>query len=265
VTATNIILSKREGRRILFLTDGALYNGDGILLGFGAKMLPIAHLRTGIAARGSVFALPAYASHLGDAFATFDDLIERGADVVEKVYDLALYNFGESGESEIEILVAGFSEATDEPGIYVASSRATYGRPFAFHAMPPAVIAPGPLDESVVRARGFETYADIAANFSAETDGLWLLEQQRLRRWNTTTGGEHGEHFIIGGFAQLTGLTAKGVITQQILRRWPDVVGLPITPEGGTVELAEAAAGPVMNRQQRRAAERLERKLARAD
>lgn len=254
MTAINIIITGQitKRKRIAFLTDGAVYDANGVLLGFGTKVLPIAHLRAGIAARGSVFALPAYAAHLGDAFATFDDLVANGQDVVERVYDEALYKMAESRETEIEVVIAGFSEATAAPAIYVAASRDTYGTPFAFCRMPDAVFAPGPIDEALA-ARGFKFIEDFELRFRPEVDGLWLLEEQRSRPWSITSGDDR-EGFVIGGFVHLTEIAPDGTSIQKILKRWPDKVGSKIAPE-----LPETAAGESRLRREMR--EKRERKL----
>lgn len=269
MTAINVI---RQRDRILMFTDGACYSADGVLLALGAKVLPIVHMRAAIATRGSVIALPIYYLKLAMAFATFDEMVADGGRVVEAAYDENFHALTQSGESEVEIIIAGFSESRDQPETWVVSSCERGGlEPFVLTPAPAAIVAPG-LDPSVIRARGFNSEADVLARFDPETDGVFYMEQQRLRPTNTTTGGDHGDRFIIGGFCQLTEITRRG-ISQRILKRWPDKIGEPIRPDRsleivGAEGHAERGIGDArpsgsLSRQQRRAAERAAQKRAR--
>jgi hypothetical protein len=66
-------------------------------------------------------------------------------------------------------------------------------------------------------------------DFDADTDGLAILEAMRHEPMPSTDPDEP-EAFRIGGFVELVTITRKGV-RREIIRRWPDRVGMPIVPQ----------------------------------
>jgi hypothetical protein len=65
------------------------------------------------------------------------------------------------------------------------------------------------------------------ASFDAAVDGLAVIEHQRRQPFEDANGDRR---FMVGGFAQLTTVSAAGIETR-VLREWPDKVGRKIEPE----------------------------------
>lgn len=260
MTAINVF---RGRRRVVVMTDGAAYDRDGVVGGFGLKCAALPHLGAALATRGSMTALPFYAAILGSTFTTFDGLVARGAGTIEAIYDGRLYDFARSGESEIELILAGWSTARGRAESYaIASTVSEWGiagaEPFQMQELPPATTAPTILEPGFAERLGFRSYDDFEW-FDPVKHGLLIMEQQRRQRHHCTTAKDGGEHHIVGAFCLSTEIV-EGQVLQRVLRRWPDMIGERIQPgEDRELELVTAGESP-LRRQMR---ERREAKRAR--
>lgn len=198
--------------------------------------------------------------------------------VEENGFDLAMRGLAEpeiirvfellpSGRNPVDVLIAGWSEAHGPrhmhfSNIPVTGGMATEPMPVLTLTHPGAFWAAGPtlgdFDLSLLRAVQLgETVEDYAASV-----GMHVMEH--LRRTPTFPGATNkfeGEAFIVGGQVDLTAVTAAGVSTRTI-HRWDDRIGEKIDPFADRRAVVQLSAG--LNRQQRRAGERAERKRLRA-
>lgn len=248
MTAINMI---RQRRRAVILTDGAGYDANGVVRAFYQKAIAIPHLRAAVAVRGSANAVGVLAAAFGARFTTFDDLVANGGAVAQSVYDEFFAMFTNYGETEIEIHLAGWSEARNRPETYVMASDEAPSLavmemlPWTFTEADDCSAAPLPTDEAMA-AQGLSVSA--VERFDPVSDGLRVMEAQRRTRGSALSRGNGVEVYCVGGFAMLTEITESGV-SQRIIHRWNDRVDELIDP---------FAHVPVMNmsRQQRRAMER---------
>ena len=180
--------------------------------------------------------------------------MRSGGALAERVYDEVLYALAQSQETEVDILLAGWSEERNRAESYMLSSSDMHGfDPWEFHEAPAVVAGPVPTDEALARVG-----IDVTQNpetVDPVSMGLKVFEAQRSMTFPATTAG--GEEFhLVGGAAVMTQITRDG-ITQKIIHKWDDEIGQPITPEP-LRKIADTSQA--LNRQQRRAMERAARK-----
>ncbi|KQZ50726.1 hypothetical protein ASD54_10985 [Rhizobium sp. Root149] len=230
MTAINVL---RQSKRAYIMTDSAGYDTEGVVHCFYSKTVTIPHLRAAIAVRGSANAVALIAAALGSRFSTFDDLVVSGGVVAEEIYDHYFAIMTNCGETELEIYLAGWSEARDRPETYVAFSSEAPNRvdlnlpPWVFVEIDEFSAAPLP-SEDLLQKVGFKDRSVEAV--SPLKGGLKVMEAQRITpltpRW--LRGGK-SHCFVVGGFVTLTEITQSGV-SQSVIHRWPDKAGRAIHP-----------------------------------
>lgn len=251
-----IMFRRRESASIL--TDAAAYDAEGIVKGFGIKCVPLPHLRAALATRGTSLMTSVLAANLGFAFQTFDDMVQNGGAAANEWFE----QFSElitSGESEVQVFLAGWSETSDRPRTFILQSMANneYGlEPWVFHECEDPVFGAPLPDERDLEAQGLDLSID-PSKVDPRRHGLQIMEAQRLMTLGTLTGGDGKEANIVGGFALLTEIDQSGV-RQSVIHRWKqDEIGKRIDPHK---VVTQPSTSSQMTRQQRRAFERVVRK-----
>jgi hypothetical protein len=180
---------------------------------------------------------------LSRTFQTFDALLDGGAARLRRLVE----QYDEFFPPELEMIVAGWSGARDEPEAYVintcdqtpdgidpeqldalrSSGKDIYlPEPFQFCRLPNAVT--GPMLTGDIEARsgfGGIDVNDTPQNVIAAL--RFAIECQRHDIPPSIIPGG-GTHFV-GGLAQLTTVTPDE-IAQRVLDRWPDKIGEAIQP-----------------------------------
>ena len=210
------------------LTDGASFDTDHHVLQIGSKVVELQEQRMAIAWSGYVMIadLEAGVVMAGDTqaeiFAALPDIV-RGlarSNVAVGLRDGVPTPF-------VRLLIALWDAAAGEPQLWAIHSTAEgFGpryTPFApvrlrqFGALGPdrqAALFGRPVDQ-----------AD-PASFDVRIDGLTLLEAERAEPFE-------GGHYAVGGFAELTTVTAQGVV-KETLHHWNDKIGHRIAPSQGS-------------------------------
>jgi len=235
---------------IHLVTDGALYDDDGTVVGFNSKVIPLHLANSVLALRGASWAAAPLELILGAA-SSFDQAIERLPDLMERM----IVQFNEKlgpdvswVDRDFEVTIAGWSSkygrfvvavassfAPDDPNDTTSDSHQPGYQQFIPREAPRAYTAPL-IDVQGVLGREIATMGDVN-ELNGEVDGLALHCAQRV-----TPGIYCGKpRHLIGGFAELTTITRDG-LKSKILREWPDAVGKKIAPEGGVpIALLEQA------------------------
>lgn len=122
--------------------------------------------------------------------------------------------------ADFEIVVAGISE-TSGPSAYIVASHDRYGEPWELVPLTGLCITPAndEIHERMIAALPLDCTAE---DIDPEEHGLAILEIQRAHL--IENDGIEGKFCAVGGFGQLTTVTADAV-TSQIIHRWPDNVG----------------------------------------
>ena len=182
--------------------------------------------------------MPFLVHRIGRECRAFDDLLPKLARTAYDVHISFPMMFGTLGlgkvEPDFELVVVGWSLARGGPTSWILSThdRTMAGgralKPWELTELPEVLIAP-PINESSL-STGWTAPAS-AQHFRPEEDGLALLKAQRLSRRELPDSrtGIVSSH-IVGGFVQLTSVTARGV-NASILHWWPDEIGRKINPE----------------------------------
>jgi hypothetical protein len=232
MTAINIV---RQAGQIQILSDGAFYYGDGRLARVGRKVFPIPRLNAAVAVRGhGSFIFFVLGQIRRAAFKSFDQLIGE----LEFVARRASNHFQDLGVGhpenyvlKFDLYVAGWFEG--RPESYLLANHEGHGDrypPWQAVRLPDAAIAPLPTPEAFEAIR-FKRPASVE-EFSAEIDGLALLEAQRCTHFRMKSGAVAP---VAAGLVQLTTLSSDR-ITSKVLRRWPDKIGHAIeSPAFGRV------------------------------
>ena len=180
MTAIAII---KQSKAVHVLTDGAACNADGTLLSPMVKAWPIPHLNAVIAARGSAHFAPLFAMHApAHGAESFDGLRDRIASIARQVSsDFAFLLQRSSQGSQLDLVVAGWSESLDAPACYFICNHALHGA-----ASPPwEVIEIGPIS---LLPQTAAMVADLTGEYpngldheaaNPVADGLRILEIQR--------------------------------------------------------------------------------------
>jgi hypothetical protein len=230
VTAINIVCQKRLNL-VHVLTDGASYTPEGVLVGVGTKVFAEPNWPGVITGRGTAIAVPLLGAALSLSFSSFDAMVDGIEDVLEGM--VAYYGIGNA-----EVILAGISaERGPEAHMIVTSDARPIGitledakasgfwpEPFKLQRLDDMVCGPVP-QTAVVEAAvvaGFEMFdandetADVIAGLTN------FIEMQRHSLYDDGI-------CWVGGHAELITVSAHG-INQQILRRWLDEIGKPMTP-----------------------------------
>lgn len=225
---------------IHLVTDGAMYDRDGLVTGFQSKIIPLHSAKSVIAVRGAGWAFLPLEAFL--RFATsFDQALERLPDLMERMIAGHIAELGTDihpAEREFEVTIAGWSSKYGRLMVAVASTFAPCDpkdstgdshqpgyRQFVPWEAARAYTAPL-IDVQGVLGREIATVGDVN-ELAGEVDGFALHCAQRV-----TPGLYYGTPVhMIGGFAEHTRITRQGFETK-VIREWPDAIGQKITPEG---------------------------------
>lgn len=213
MSACNII---KTDEAIYMFTDAASYYGNGILGAVGQKVSVLAHLNCAISCRGPSGFAEELAQAINGSFGTFDELVESFALAVSNFYAVgqAQYERCATGPS-VEVFLAGWSEAREQPESYVVTSHSLTGP--AWELLPLGPIAVAPFDAELdARCAALEPTDDVIAA------GVSIMEEQRKVR------GAHAGIGLavagVGGFCQVTVIRPQSIQTA-VVRRWPDQIG----------------------------------------
>lgn len=231
----------RRSDGIYLLTDGAVYNSEGVILKIAPKVLMFPQCPAALAVRGSELVAQNLLSLQVEGFANFDELLEYLPIGLRVATELAqpIAQFGLGG-GRAEVVACGWSKERGRPEIWVVSNRDTkvIGQDGGL-----TDIAAFEATESLTPYLGVEPPKELAEEF-----GFGLPENPDefdpfrhgvawmhcLRRMD---GDE--EHFpheaqtlaslsTVGGFVQMTTLYQSG-LDSRIVLRWPDKVGQAIS------------------------------------
>lgn len=244
-------LAVNYGDRIELLTDGAVYTEDGTLIATREKVVRIASIPCAITARGAMEPLDAiglYLEMVGAITGSFDATMVQIDSLITKMKD--------QGGPSFEMVICGISE-TDGPVIAYFCTAKAYPQfePFTLYRIYDAELCAGAALDSPAEMAAAGITADSVKDGLA-TKGADIMELMRGRAGPNPLKPDLPPLYGIGGHVDHTVIRADGVTTTR-LRTWPDRVGEKINPF--------AADEPVkLNRQQRRALEREQRKLVAA-
>lgn len=261
------ILVLRQRNSVHLLVDTAAYTPDGILVSNNfAKCSALPTLNAAIACTGPAPLGPYFANHLPYEFASFDELVERGEEIIPTLFeDFAIKQ--RDGDALSSLYIVGWHDAAQRPAAYTMElwtdestrmqqvlSNGEQAAPERFKLTEQILTGTQP-DAERVKAAGLRIPVD-ENDMRPDLDLLHLMEVQRHEKIE-------GAHWV-GGKAVLTSIDKQG-ITQRVLHHWKeDEVGELITPppinwkawrEARTVGAANIPAG--LSRLQR---ERMEKK-----
>jgi hypothetical protein len=219
---TSLICVAQPRRGIIhFVTDAALYQ-NRIVTAFGTKTTTIPQWPGIVSTAGNAAAASLFAHTLSQQFATWDDLIEGQTELSHLSGIVEAW-----GLSHATILLAGVSAArgpeaftfqtttTPPPGVSAEEYEADpyFADAYKLVKLPDVIATPVPPFETV-----------LAANF----DGIDLDADPELIVWSMRKVLAMQRHMSlpndiggIGGFAELTTISADG-ITQRIIQHWPE-------------------------------------------
>lgn len=229
MTAINTI---RFNDRAIIMTDGAGYDVQGIIRAMYQKVVAIPHLRAAVAVRGSANAVGILAAALGSRFSNFDDLVANGGAVAERIYDENFAGLTAHGDTEMQVFLAGWSEARGSAETYVLLTESNpesvnWETPvWQFVEADDFTAAPLPSDQQL-RRHGFR--ASSVEEIDPVSDGLKVMEAQRHMKLPTRWLQGVESAYLVGGFVTMTEVSEAGV-SQRIVRRWNDRIGERINP-----------------------------------
>lgn len=210
-------------------TDTALYDLDGIVRSFGSKIATLPHLRAAIATRGSGLATAIFGSSLGAKFTSFDNLVAYGAGFANDVHAANIRLIAASGEVEINLALAGWSESRKRAeSYYLVSGEDMGAEPWIFHEADPVFVAPL-IDDDDLALVGLDPEMDFSM-FDAAIHGPKIFAAQRMKKLPTLSSGEGEKFHLVGGSIVETIVTEAG-IHQRVVHRWNDQINHPIRPE----------------------------------
>ena len=218
-------------RRVVVLTDTSLYDGTGRILGFEQKTFGISSWTGALTFRGNAWGICA-GLELAERYGSFDEFMTRSPSEFERNHKAVLADGLLSGQTLIEIHVAGWSEREDRARAFVLRSPGAPGDeapPYTWVEIDGAWHDDFDLMALCrLHRQGAEPDVDwTPETFEAITHGIPLAEEQRRRgaaAW-TKFAGMH----VIGGELWLTVVDRDGARLGAI-HEWPDVAGEPIQP-----------------------------------
>jgi len=265
--------------RVTILSDTSCYDRDGIFCEEVSKVWRVPSWNGVIYCRGPV-AANSIGLEVADRFGSFDEFVDKGADMIREIVDQTMHRNGDPLSGEMYL--AGWSEREDRPRVYampLSQKSAAPGWPaFVWSAMKdenPFMILPVFWNDyphllhwlaaqRLVPMRDYQ-----ARDFVPEKHGPPMFEairQVKSRAGERSEKGDGGAgHHLVGGSLECTIIT-KSEIETSIIKHWPDVIGELIKPAPLAHFVGESSLRPGsgMSRQQRRALERQDRKAARA-
>lgn len=218
MTAVNICCSSKHDR-IMIATDGASYDDRGVITDIESKLRTLREWPAVISGRGNSFGIDTAARELARRATSFDELVNIAARelplIVEQFrldrpFELVMAGFFNSRPNAFFIRTEG---GNDSAGLL----------PYVAFPMSPTLFGPWPSDELIVASKFVEPNPDDTSD-SVARNLHKLLELQRR------TPAEDG-FSRVGGFAELTIITAAG-IERQVIHRWTeDRVGQRMSPQ----------------------------------
>jgi hypothetical protein len=234
VTAINVIKQKTA---VHMLTDGAswIYPGSYYVGPPVLKAWPLPHLNAVLACRGPLQSPPVLADLFSSCGAsTYDELKKAALAVMEAAMSSRLYEDVVSGASgnPIELVIAGWSETVGPDAFVIQASAAgnepidrflSENKPWILKDTGAAMMAPS--DDAIQKAAlaAMPPTNTCADDMDPVRDGLAILNAQRDALIAVEHSASHGM-VTVGGFAQLTTVTADA-ITTRIIHRWPYEIG----------------------------------------
>lgn len=226
MTAINAIV--RQGR-VWMITDTALYDGAGVVQGFGSKAFALPHLKMAVAVRGPYAAIGLLANEIGYRFRNIDHFAVDCVSHLREFHDRHYGIFEECGESEFDLVAVGWSEKSQVPVIYVVSSHdhsnAPGGAPPFTVKRHTCVSAP-----TLSQETRNELQVPAISSGSVEPEEILLktLEAQRSQKWPLGSGSKAVGH-IVGGSAVLT-IVDRERVEMKSIKVWSDEIGRDILP-----------------------------------
>jgi hypothetical protein len=236
MAAINVI---RQRQAVHVISDGVFCDSAGIVCEIGPNAFALPHLPAALAIRGSTHLMPFLVHRLSRECRSLEDLlakIVRAAREVHLSFPMAFGTFEYGAvEPDFDLVIAGWSKSRGVAASYLVSSRDRVVAPavtadaWQVLELPEVLIAP-PVGENYVTSSGWKV-PDSAEAFRPDTDGLPLLQAQRLSRLELDSRrfGKPDYAHVVGGFIQVTSVTPQGV-NSEILHWWPDKVGRRIEP-----------------------------------
>lgn len=218
MTAINVIT---HADAIHLLTDGEIFSLEGPKANVG-KVHLLPHINAAISLNGPALALGIMATQMSQA-ATFDEmkpLVAPTLQAVIKHFSGVWWDL-EGQETQMSVVVAGWSESSGQPEAYVVANHGEYAgcQPFEMTRLGDLSVSPNDPEamerfwkEAFARNPAIETPADL----DPVEDGGLLVETQRTAKLGI---GMHPNATGVGGFAQLTTIR-KGEISTRIIRDW---------------------------------------------
>lgn len=230
--------------RVSLLTDGASYDGDGVVIGIVSKVLPLPHLSAVLTVVGPSFILVHLAAVVHQDFRTFDDLVAGlSAKVRESLASDASRFAQVPGGMRCVIYLAGISETRGPEAYALCTEAVERFRPWAMENLGMGTITPG--DPAFLsRMFALPGMPTDMESFDPATHGLRILQEQRMHPMEVVGTGQ--KHHVVGGFAQITTVTSDRIETS-ILRRWDDRVGEVINPRRAEPEVLQSGCALAQN------------------
>ncbi len=221
--------------RIEMLTDGAIYDDDGILLEaaekvFRSERLPIATTGRGLFNVVNLFA--AYIIALTQFSKSVGEVLSRLEAYLESQKSKA-------GVPPFEIIICAIHE--EQGPIVIRFSSVALGdglEPWTLYALGREVIGGPLINLDDIRAGGVSIESLCQG---LEDQGADLMEILRKRKAGNPAESLLPDVYGIGCHVDHTVIRAEGVATRR-LRTWPDVIGEEIDPHAAPAALASAAA-----------------------
>jgi hypothetical protein len=241
--------------RISLLTDGAVYEPDGTLTAIRSKVWTCSEPAFAMTGRGNINLCEAVARsiRLGsrEIASSFDEVLQ--------IIDQTVKKLGEKlpeipPHGHVEMLAVGWTKAGPMQAYFTTRREGNY-QPFRLYQMAEGVGAGPEFTMEDVQAAGIteQMIADAGCEL-LDRYGAQLFDIMRNKKGPNPTRPELPEIYGIGGFVELTTVKPDGVTTRT-LREWPDVIGEKINP---------FAVPQPMSRQQKRALDRRQQKIATA-
>ncbi|WP_267424815.1 hypothetical protein [Methylobacterium sp. GC_Met_2] len=218
-------------RRVVVLTDTSLYNATGRIIGFDQKTVGVASWNGALTFRGNAWGMCA-GRELAERYGSFDEFVAQSGPEFEREHLGALAAGHLSGQTLIEVHVAGWSEREDRARAFVLRSPGAPGD----HAPPYTwVEIEGAWHDDFdlmalcrLHRQGAEPDEDwTPETFDPLRHGIPLAEEQRRKGAAAWTG--FGGRHVIGGELWLTVIDRDGARLGPI-HEWPDIAGEPIQP-----------------------------------
>lgn len=214
MSAVNVLV---QSNAVHLLTDAAIYQPDGMLSGLTQKVRSMPHLNCAAAMRGGYLGLAPIMEEISAAGTSFDSLKANMPALLRGCAAQYLHLLDRCAAGpEFEVVIAGISE-TDGPSAYVVPSHDRYGEPWTVTDL--AGLVALPCDEHLLAEVQRIADGRSADDLDPIKDGLAIFDAQRAHPHLS-----NGDVCFVGGYAQLTTVTADG-IASRIIRRWPDPVG----------------------------------------